>query len=84
MTCRHENDIRTPCEIDGAICGPDGEGHCAADGVCCNDEKCMLDDQCEASPISSPSSRHYMGKMSPDLVKFLRRLVNHKDYQRRK
>ena len=35
--CQKENDVRTPCQVDGDICGRFGEGHCVADGVCCND-----------------------------------------------
>ena len=33
--CNEENNILTPCEIRGAICGENGS-RCVADGICCN------------------------------------------------
>ena len=39
--CIHENDIRTPCALDGAsVCGDEGQGQCVADGICCTDGEC--------------------------------------------
>ncbi len=37
--CRHENEVRVPCEIGGQVCGSEGEGHCVAHQLCCNDGK---------------------------------------------
>ena len=37
--CSHENDIQTPCRLEGIVCGDEGQGQCVADGICCSDGK---------------------------------------------
>ncbi|XP_064601565.1 conopressin/neurophysin-like [Liolophura sinensis] len=66
--CQKENESRTPCEIDGAPCGVDGQGNCVADGVCCDSEACAFNSRCKAS----------RRPVNPRLVSLLQRLLREK------
>lgn len=77
--CARENQIPTPCEVDGESCSSVPDGRCTANGVCCSDEKCQLDSQCE---IGTKAYRKI--GMTPDLLKYIRRLVDHRSFPNRR
>ena len=40
--CQKENDIPTPCRVEGDSCGGDARGKCVADGLCCSEGKITI------------------------------------------